>query len=65
MHVFKCFWTDVAFTAFHLINMVHSSTLDGKTPFLVLYSEKQVFDLPLKFSGVCVLFKFLKKDMIN
>jgi len=33
MHVLKYFWADAVLTTCHLINRVHFSILDSKTPF--------------------------------
>ena len=57
MHILKCFWADVILIACHLINRVSFSVLNDKTSFLVLYRDKQLFELPPKIFGF-VLFKF-------
>ena len=61
MHVHKCFWAEAILTACHLSNRVLSFILDGKTPFSVLYLEKQLFDLPSKVFGCACFVQILEK----
>jgi len=47
--------------ASHLINRVSYSILDNKTPFSVLYLEKQPFDLPSKHFLCACFVQILEK----
>ena len=53
------------FTACHLINRVPSFVLESKTSFSVFYLETQQLIFLQMFFDACILFKFLKKDMIK
>ena len=60
MYVPKCFWGDTVLTAYHLINRVLLSVLDGKTSFSVLYPKNNSL-IYQKIFG-CMCFVQLEKE---
>ncbi|KAK8952504.1 hypothetical protein KSP39_PZI004609 [Platanthera zijinensis] len=55
MHVPRSYWGYAVLLACYLINRIPSSVLNGKTPFSILYPDKEPFPLPLRIFG-CTAF---------